>query len=184
MTKNRSYSLNDIEIKKIIDWAKLLEKKRRGDRAKLRRAATPDDIFISPEFHVFLNYLKEPLDSELEEAETHQSEPNSNDRIVFLAIVAGLVARLDHNSHASFPEALGDKKKPYSEDRFQRLLQSRDENEFFRRMHTALHFLNGKASIRDVCLCISSWYKEYKLSMKVDMSEQFKFQMAKKYYQF
>lgn len=169
-------SLSEIEVNFIVAWRKSLEDTR-GDRAQLRRAANPQEVISSPAFFRFLNYLK------VIKPELYGAEKFTENKLLLLAIVAGLVARLNPESKAPFAQSLGHSERQYSEIRFQQLLRSRDEDEFFRRMGTAIHFLKGDVSVKDVCGCISSWYKEYKMSLKTKVSDQFKFQMATKYYQ-
>ncbi len=175
--KMNPITLSEIEINFIVSWRKNLEDNR-GDRAQLRRASSSEEIIHSPAFYKFLNYLKSV------QPDVYGVEQFKVNKLQLLSIVAGLASRVNPDSKALFAQTLGGGDRTYSEIRFQQLIQSRDEDEFFRRMHTAIHFLKGEVSVKDLCLCISGWYKEYKLSMKVDMAEQFKFQMAKKYYQF
>ncbi|GAB2197630.1 type I-E CRISPR-associated protein Cse2/CasB [Sessilibacter sp. MAH4] len=169
-------SLSELEVNFIVTWRKSLEYSR-GDRAQLRRASNSVEVINSPAFYRFLNYLKAI------KPELYGTEKFTENKLLLLAIVAGLVARLNPESKAPFAQSLGHGEKQYSEIRFQQLLRSRDEDEFFRRVATAIHFLKGDVSVKDVCNCISSWYKEYKSSYKTNVSDQFKFQMATKYYQ-
>ncbi len=174
--KINSIILSELEVNFIVTWRKNLEDIR-GDRAQLRRAANPQDVINSPAFYRFLNFLK------VIKPELYGTEKFTENKLLLLAIVAGLIARVNPEGKAPFAQSLGHGERQYSEIRFQQLLQSRDEEEFFRRMGTAIHFVKGDVSVKDVCGCISSWYKEYKMSFKTKVSDQFKFQMASKYYQ-
>ncbi|GAA6169481.1 type I-E CRISPR-associated protein Cse2/CasB [Sessilibacter corallicola] len=170
------YYLTKDELGSLIDWHAKLED-RRGDRAQLRRASNPIEVVSSPAFHRFLSFMK------TENPSYHSADKFPENKLMLLAIIVGLVARLEPKNKALFAKTLGGGDRTYSEARFQQLLQSRDEDEFFRRMSLAIHFLKRKVSVEDMCDCICKWYKEYKVPSKTHLSDQFKFQMTVNYYQ-
>lgn len=101
------------------DWWTTLEDKR-GMRARLRRARTPDEVFILPEFHRGpVNYLRQ------------RGVQVENTHLPALAFTVGLLAHARELSTTSFPRLLANKEadkggKEASDHRFLRLMEVRD----------------------------------------------------------
>lgn len=162
------YFLDYEDIKAIQNWHKELEK-RRGDRARLRRAESPEDILLTEAFAHFLH--------DIPDTKTWR------DTLYISACVAGALSQVKadkqtnsriHNKKdrdkmkvmASFAEQLatpleGKSKAPMSELRFQQLLKSTSPDDFYRRLIRAIRLLNGQVNIVSLANDIIHWHKEF-----------------------
>src|SRR5262245_15228276 len=117
--------LNDLATRaKLLEWWNWLEDNR-GDRARLRRVESPDDVLLTEEFSHFLHVMPENW------SESRQ--------LPAAALVAAIVAHVKEDVRGSnFAAQLaaskdsGDKPR-MSELRFRQLQKSHDPTEFFRR---------------------------------------------------
>lgn len=144
----------------------------RGDRARLRRAESPEDILLTDAFFHFLEWMK-PL--------TEWSEKTP---ILTKASIAGAVAHVKANKQtasrinnsknsteatvkfASFAEQLatpvdGKSKAPMSELRFQQLQKSASPDDFYRRVLRAIRLLDGNVNIVSLAYDIAHWHREF-----------------------
>src|SRR5690554_908632 len=106
----------------------------RGERARLRRAAKPDDALLTDAFFHFLHRLPESW--------------AQADKLYASASVATLLSHVRSDDKSGFAEALASGDKPaMSELRFRQLLKSRSPEEFFRRTLRAIRLLDGKVNV-------------------------------------
>lgn len=144
----------------------------RGDRARLRRADSPEDILLTEAFFHFLEWMK-PL--------TEWSEKTP---ILTKASIAGAVAHVKANKqtasriktskntneaavrYASFAEQLatpvdGKSKAPMSELRFQQLQKSASPDDFYRHILRAIRLLDGNVNVVSLAYDIAHWHREF-----------------------
>lgn len=160
--------LNNEEQIKLKVWHGSLDKNR-GDRARLRRAESAEDVLLT---QAFFNFLQEMPD--------HWKE---NKPIFVSAAVAGVLSQVKDNNQIpskvyeskdinslkkmmSFAEQLGTplkgkSKAPMSELRFQQLQKSRTENDFFRLTLRAIGLLGGEVNILSLANDIIQWHQEF-----------------------
>jgi len=137
----------------LLAWFESLKKKR-GDRARLRRAESPDDVLLS---EPFFNFLQRMPASWAEEKNMLQS-----------AMVAAVLAHVEeHRDGKSFAQQLAAPKKvgekpAMSELRFQQLQKSHDTGEFFRRLLGAVRLSGKSVNILSLADSILHWMNEYK----------------------
>lgn len=152
-------------------WHQWLDDNR-GDRARLRRAESPEDILLTDAFFHFLEWMK-PL--------TEWSEKTP---ILTKASIAGAVAHVKTNKQipsrisiskntpetsakfASFAEQLatpldGKSKAPMSELRFQQLQKSATPDDFYRRILRAIQLLDGNVNLVSLAYDIAQWHREF-----------------------
>lgn len=148
------YQLKDEDERKaLIAWWHWLDDNR-GERAVLRRAASADDILLTPAFARFLDFM--PVSWKTPQ------------RLFDSAMVAGLLARVkenDSNPKSTFAKALalpkqGGGKAAMSELRFLQLQKSRDPEEFFLRISRAIALLGGRVNILSLADGILHWLLE------------------------
>jgi CRISPR system Cascade subunit CasB len=167
------YRDNDQDKLKL--WWKGLDDNR-GERAVLRRAASADDVLLTPAFARFLKVMPAAWSKDY--------------RLFDSAMVAGLLARVkSHEGKHSFAKSLAMPKKDgsksvMSELRFQQLQKSRDVDEFYRRMTRALTMLDGKTDLLSVADGILLWSKERRQSIDKNPSKRLAVCWAKDYYTF
>ncbi len=162
------YFLDYEDIKAIQHWHKNLDDNR-GDRARLRRAESPEDILLT---EAFAHFLHDMPDSK-----------RWRDKLYISACVAGALSQVkaDKQTHsrihnkkdsdkvkviASFAEQLatpleGKSKAPMSELRFQQLQKSTSPDDFYRRLIRAIRLLNGQVNIISLANDIIHWHKEF-----------------------
>jgi len=141
------------DIQAIQQWHKGLDENR-GDRARLRRAGSPEDILLTSAFFNFLEEMK---------------ETNWQEHIPILtsATIAGVLSHVKPNDeNKSFAEQLatpleGKKKAPMSELRFQQLQKSPSPEDFYRRIIRAIQLLKGQVNIVSLAHDIIQWHKEF-----------------------
>ncbi len=157
--------------KRLQDWHEWLNGNR-GDRARLRRAESPEDILLTDAFFHFLEWMARVPD-------WSQKTP-----LLAKACVAGALSHVKadkqtpsriHNSTnggdapkkaASFAEQLatpleGKSKAPMSELRFQQLQKSPSVDDFYRRIIRAIRLLNGNVNIVSLADDIIRWHQEF-----------------------
>lgn len=163
--------LNTVE-KQLQSWHAWLDGNR-GDRARLRRAESPEDILLTDAFFHFL----EKMD---------QAVPNWSQQMPMLtsACIAGALSHVKtdkqtpsriHSSKgntdagrkiASFAEQLatpseGKSKAPMSELRFQQLQKSPTVDDFYRRIIRAIRLLDGNVNVVSLANDIIHWHQEF-----------------------
>jgi CRISPR system Cascade subunit CasB len=158
---------------KLLEWWVWLDDNR-GDRARLRRVESPDDVLLTGAFSRFLSVMPESW-----------SEP---DHLPASALVAAIVAQVkDKHSGSSFatqlatPKAGGDKPR-MSELRFQQLQKSNDPTEFFRRLLRSVRMLDGNVNILSLANDVLHWMYEYRKGVDRNPQDRLAFCWANDYY--
>lgn len=165
---SEDYFLNAAEKQAVHSWYVWLDDNR-GDRARLRRAESPEDILLTDAFFHFLVKMPE---------QWQQSKP-----MLTSASIAGALSHVKtdkqtpsklYNSKAtdapkksaSFAEQLaspseGKSKAPMSELRFQQLQKSPTTDDFYRRIIRAIGLLGGNVNIISLANDIIHWHREF-----------------------
>lgn len=137
---------------KLRTWFSWLDANR-GDRARLRRAETPDDVVLTEPFFNFLRQMPESW-----------AMPRY---LPIAAMVAAVLAHVKENdSKKSFAAQLASPKpgtdsSRMSELRFQQLQKSRTPDEFFRRLIRAVKLADSHVNIISLADGIRRWMNEY-----------------------
>jgi len=163
--------LNTAEKQILHSWYTWLDDNR-GDRARLRRAESPEDILLTDAFFHFLQKMD-------------QTTPNwsQNTPMLTSACIAGALSHVKNDKQmpskiqggknaeaskkmASFAEQLatpaeGKSKAPMSELRFQQLQKSPTNDDFYRRIIRAIHLLDGNVNIASLANDIIHWHQEF-----------------------
>jgi len=156
------------DIQAIQQWYKWLDNNR-GDRARLRRAESPEDIVLT---EAFFHFLQQMPDTE-----------TWRENLAISACVAGALSqvKIDRQTNsrignkkdsekpkvmASFAEQLATPleskgKSPMSELRFQQLQKSTSPEDFYRRIIRAIQLLKGQVNIISLAHDIIQWHKEF-----------------------
>jgi CRISPR system Cascade subunit CasB len=127
------YYLNTTERKALQSWHTWLDDNR-GDRARLRRAESPEDILLTDAFFHFLAKMPEMFPQKLPQ----------DQKLYVSAAIAGLLSQVKKgDTPFSFARQLAtpmkDKSKaPMSELRFQQLQKSPTTDDFYRRIIRAI----------------------------------------------
>ncbi len=159
----------DDELKAIQKWFGWInDEKQRGERARLRRCSTLDEIMLQKGFY----RLCLPLP---------RLEKYS---LTGLALVAGLLAWIKTPVDLSLPELLGkgSDKPAFSELRFQRLLASDTPDDFFQSMRRAIIQGGEKANITELADEILHWYQQSQHPDWYRGQRQWQYRFAKPYY--
>lgn len=149
--------LSKFEQDRLIEWLAWLNNNR-GDRARLRRAESPEDILLTSAFFNFLQKMPE----------TFLKNYSDERRFGILATIAGLVSHIEiPDDSASFATQLatppkGKNKPPMSELRFQQLQKSPTIDDFYRRMIRAIRLLGKSVNVSSLANDIIHWYDEFK----------------------
>lgn len=165
---SEDHFLNSAEKQALQSWHAWLDDNR-GDRARLRRAESPEDILLTDAFFHFLAKMPE---------QWRQSKP-----MLTSASIAGALSHVKadkqtlsriYNSKdsdgpkrkASFAEQLatppeGKGKAPMSELRFHQLQKSPTTDDFYRRIIRAIRLLDGNVNIVSLANDIIHWHKEF-----------------------
>ncbi len=166
--------LREVETRnKLRAWWESLNDNR-ADRARLRRAETPDDVLLTEPFFRFLRQMPESW-----------AEPKE---LLSAAIVA---AALSHVKEAKDGEPFatqlalpkpGGEKARMSEIRFQQLQKSRDPGEFFRRLLRAIHLADGRVNVISLAESILHWMNEYLYGVDREPQKRLAIRWASDYY--
>ena len=166
--------LNDPATRvKLLEWWHWLDDNR-GDRARLRRVDSPDDVLLTEAFSHFLNEMPEKW------SEAKQLPAS--------ALVAAIVAQVkEHNGGSSFaaqlatPKDGGDKPR-MSELRFRQLQKSQDPTEFFRRLLRAVRILDCNVNVLSLANDALHWMHEYQKGIDRNPQARLAFCWANDYY--
>ncbi len=149
----------------------------RGDRARLRRAETPEDILLSPAFAHFLQQMPDGR------------WPSPQLPISDCALVAAALARVKQSRQGvSFarslakPRQAGEGRAAMSELRFQQLQKSRDPDEFFRRLCRAIALLGHEANLLSLADGILHWLLEHRTQVDREPLKRLTVRWASEYY--
>ena len=162
---------------KLVAWRKSLDNNL-GERARFRRAESPDDVLLTEAFFHFLQEMPEDW-----------SEPR---HLPASALVAAVLAHanaheIDQYETKSFanqlatPKEGGDKPR-MSELRFQQLQKSHDPAEFFRRLLRAVRMLDRNVNILSLANDTLHWMHEYQKGINRDPQDRLAFCWANDYY--
>ncbi|MGZ8942242.1 MAG: type I-E CRISPR-associated protein Cse2/CasB [Methylobacter sp.] len=165
------FHLNAAEKLALQSWHAGLDENR-GDRARLRRAESPEDILLTDAFFRFLSKMV-------------KASPNwqKNKPMLMSASIAGALSHVKADKQtlsriysnkesdvpkktASFAEQLatqpeGKSKAPMSELRFQQLQKSTSIDDFYRRIIRAIRLLDGNVNIPSLANDIIHWHLEF-----------------------
>lgn len=152
----------------------------RGDRARLRRAETPEDILLTDAFFHFLRQM--PTDFPQRTAAAQ--------RLPVAAAVAGLLAHAaDDGLGENFASQLarpkeGKTKPPMSELRFQQLQKSPTVEDFYRRMLRAIRLLGKSTNVVSLANDIIHWHHEFNapLGRHQDVTKRLAVRWATQYF--
>ncbi len=161
--------------KRLIAWWYWLDENR-GERAVLRRAKTAEDVLLTSAFASFLLFMPDSW--------------GEGFRLFDSAMVAGLLARVkkpEDDPKLSFATALakprkGGSKAAMSELRFQQLQQSRDPDEFFRRVTRAIALLGGSVNLTSLADDILHWQREHRQIVEREPAKRLAVRWATDYY--
>lgn len=170
------FSLKDDKTRQLLLkwWESLKEKNGRADRARLRRAESPNDVFLTQSFFRFLQGMP-----------TDWSEPG---RLPASALVAAVLAHVDaHHEDKSFAKQLASPKKLTDRPRmsilrFQQLQKSSDPDEFFRRMLKAIRLAESPINIFSLADSILHWMNEYNYGVSRKAMNRLSVRWATDYY--
>lgn len=165
---NRYRFLQQEDMQALQKWHQWLDDNR-GDRARLRRAESPEDILLTDVFFHFLQQMPDNWQAHIP--------------ILTSAAVAGALSQVKVNKQsvsripnskdsqapkemASFAEQLatpveGKSKAPMSELRFQQLQKSKTTDDFYRRIIRAIRLLGNQVNIISLANDIIHWYREF-----------------------
>lgn len=166
--------LNDAATReKLLEWWQWLDDNR-GDRARLRRVESPEDVLLTGAFSRFLSEMPEDW--------------AESGRLTSSALVAAVVAHVkDNNAAFTFaaqlatPKDGGDKPR-MSELRFQQLQKSNDPTEFFRRLLRAVRMLDCNVNILSLSNDVLHWMYEYRKGVDRNPQARLAFCWANDYY--
>jgi CRISPR system Cascade subunit CasB len=158
---------------KLRSWFSWLQENR-GDRARMRRAETPDDVVLSEPFFNFLRQMPEVW-------ALQQNLP-------IAAMIAAVLAHVkDNDGKKSFAAQLastkpGTDRSRMSELRFQQLQKSRTPDEFFRRLIRAVKLADGQVNILSLADSIRRWMNEYRYGTSLKPFDRLAVRWANDYY--
>lgn len=138
-----------------VGWWKSLDRDR-GERANLRRAASPTEVAFCPCFHRLLGQLRA------------QGYPLPNESASGLAAGAGLAAHVKSNlNNASFAQQMATPKKHggsarVSGLRFRRLLAVSDRDELYPQLVRVIRLLDGKVNLVSLANAAFWWNEQTK----------------------
>ncbi|WP_367027379.1 type I-E CRISPR-associated protein Cse2/CasB [Methylococcus sp. ANG] len=164
--------LNDeTEHRRLFGWWKSLEDNR-GERAELRRCATPEEVLPAKAFHRLCRILPQWEQQDL----------------LALAVVAGVLAHVENAGGGSFARQLGTPREDgdkalFSELRFQQLLAAHDHGEFFQRLRRAVQQADRKADIHCLADGILHWARDRADATAAQPSQRFRYTWARDYFQ-
>jgi len=167
------YLLEEGDRRALLIWHQWLDDNR-GDRARLRRAESPEDILLTDAFFHFLEKMPE-------------SGPWRN-MMLASASVAGALSHVKvHKENSTFAKQLatpmeGKSKAPMSELRFQQLQKSRTIDDFFRRILRAIRLLDGNANILSLANDIMHWHREFESSIDRNPNKRLAVRWATDYF--
>lgn len=141
------YKLDHASFSTLRLWWSSLEDDK-GERAYLRRCSTLTEIMLSPAFHRLLNQLG------------RGNVPQY--RYPKLAIIAGLVSRIEGESEQKLGVEMGSPKKSstkpdVAELRMRRILACDDLEELYTLLRRALALIDNRVNIPDLASIIWNW---------------------------
>ncbi|MFY9823003.1 MAG: type I-E CRISPR-associated protein Cse2/CasB, partial [Thermoanaerobaculia bacterium] len=155
MKPSFSHVDHEVRAKALLKWYQGLGDDK-GSRARLRRAASPDDVIFEPAFHRLLAGLREV------QPRLWLDDPRRRRN---LAAFAGLAARVEKNredvSLAKQMGTPGDRKSssgaPVSEQRFRRLLTAPSLDDRFTRLSRVIPLLGKQINLLSLADALYDW---------------------------
>lgn len=168
--------LDQDDCKALLLWWGWLDGNR-GDRAVLRRVASPDDVLLTPAFAHFLQKMPARW--------TENGAIPLSDAAMVAATVAKV--RVHDENRKSFAKSLasakeGGSKAAMSELRFQQLQKSRTPEEFFTRLSRAIDLLGRKVNIISLADDTLHWLSESRFGPARKPAERLAVRWASDYY--
>jgi len=158
---------------KLLEWWEWLDDNR-GDRARLRRVESPDDVLMTSAFSRFLTEMPDDW--------------SESGQLPASALVAAIVAQVKENvtspsfaAQLATPKDGGDKPR-MSELRFQPLQKSQDPTEFYRRLLRAVRILDCNVNILSLTDDILHWMHEHRKGVDRNPQNRLAFCWASDYY--
>ncbi len=149
--------------------------KKRGDRARLRRAKRPDDLLLTEPFYHFLQVMPSAW-----------SEPKE---LITSAIIAAMLAHVEETRNGltfaaqlATPKAIGSDRPLVSETRFQVLQKSKNPEEFFVRLVRVIQLAERKVNVISLAESILHWMKEYREGLDREPEDRLAVKWATDYY--
>lgn len=158
---------------KLLKWWEWLDDNR-GDRARLRRVESPDDVLLTSAFSRFL----------AEMPDNWSESRHLTESALVTAIMAHVKDNVTSSSFAAqlaIPKDGGDKPR-MSELRFQQLQKSQDPTEFYRRLLRAVRMLDCSVNILSLTDDILHWMHEYRKGVDRNPQDRLAFCWANDYY--
>jgi CRISPR system Cascade subunit CasB len=162
---------------RLLAWRKSIDEKP-GERARLRRAESPDDVLLS---EAFLNFLQKMPE------EWSESNHLPASALIATVLAHANVHEINQYETISFATQLattkdGGEKPRMSELRFQQLQKSHDPNEFSRRIVRAVKMLDGNVNLFSLANDILHWMHEYRKGIDRNPQKRLAFCWASDYY--
>ena len=149
------------EAARLREWHRnLLIQPNRGERARLRRSAGPEEAALAPAFHGLIQRLAIP-----------DLSPEEHEALAALAILA---ARVDTDLVSgrrlglSLGQSTGKKQANVSEARFRKLLESTDLRERLEVLRRFLPLLDKAADLRELGGVLFDWNPERRRQLAYD----------------
>ena len=192
----------DIDV--LIKWWEWLDGNR-GQRARLKRANSPDEVVAQSAFFQFLSFRANLGSDRYKQLTSQWRQP---DNAYAAALVCGLLARVKSNSKQTFKQELfnddkvtidkeektlkfaeqlampnkGGSSPIMSEIRFLRLQKSRNSEEFYLQVSRAIALLGGSVNIESMVENLLQWLKEHELGLDKKPNKRLCVRWATEYY--
>ncbi len=146
MTDDLKQQKNEQPVILAFEWWQDLKKKK-GDRANLRRAKTMDEVFFVPAYHRLYNKLS---------STAWRSQKG-------IALMAGILARIEkHEGGILFAAQMARPGKTgkgarVKGMRFRRLLQNKNRDEVYGPMIRIVQLMDKQANVKDLAHCLYWW---------------------------
>jgi CRISPR system Cascade subunit CasB len=152
MKRSFSHANHELRGKALCEWHESLENDR-GSRARLRRAASPDEVIFEPSFHQLLTKLRPVL--RVDDPRVRRD----------LAALAGLAARVrEHTGGIALARQMGtsgarrsSSGPAVSEQRFRRLLTTASLDARYAQLSRVIHLLGGKVDLLSLADAVCDW---------------------------
>lgn len=136
------------------EWWHKLPEHDRGGRAQLRRASSVSDALMCPSF--------QRLQRSAVRMNPDFFDPLKPYRLDRLALVCALLAHVRANGTLSLPHAMsyktpGEERNPVSALRFQRLLESTDDEALFTGLRRVLPLIDSQVNLLSLAESVLNW---------------------------
>ena len=162
---------------KLLAWRKSIDEQP-GERARLRRAESQDDVLLLDAFFNFLQKMPE---------EWSESAHLPASALIATVLAHANLHEMTQSDSTSFAAQLatakeGGDKPRMSEIRFQQLQKSHDPTEFCRRLVRAVKMLDRNANLFSLANDILHWMHEYRKGVDRNPQKRLAFCWAADYY--